>query len=240
MMIKQFAATARLAVMLLVGGLALSGCAAYDYWQAPTYALDYRERHPIVLADNQVRLEVFPRGAFGLDKRQSADVRAFARRYARETKSKLDIVVPTAAQGRSQAVQEALSSVEGIFRAAGVSRRNIVVRDQPANHSEAPLVLSFTTMVAEVPHECGQWPFDLAAGAGDESWQNEPYWDLGCAYQANLAAQVEDPLDLVRPRQETAADTVRRVNDIRQLRDGKDPSTNYRRAPSNASASGGQ
>jgi pilus assembly protein CpaD len=43
-----------------------------------------------------------------------------------------------------------------------------------------------------------------------------------------LAAQVADPIDLVRGRSEGRADIVKRMNAISKLREGKDPSTQYR------------
>jgi pilus assembly protein CpaD len=46
--------------------------------------------------------------------------------------------------------------------------------------------------------------------------------------QSTVAAQVADPLDLVRGRTEGRIDTVRRARDIQTLREGKDPSTTYR------------
>ena len=69
---------------------------------------------------------------------------------------------------------------------------------------------------------------DLASGASLETWQNRPYWNLGCAYQANLAAQVADPIDLVRARPEDRLDTARRMNAIEKLRKGQDPTTVYK------------
>ena len=67
-------------------------------------------------------------------------------------------------------------------------------------------------------------------GASDArfSASNAPYWNQGCALQSNVAAQVADPVDLVRGRQEGRIDRVRRSKDIENLRQAKDPSTQYR------------
>jgi pilus assembly protein CpaD len=43
-----------------------------------------------------------------------------------------------------------------------------------------------------------------------------------------VASQVADPVDLVRGRQETPPDTVRRTKVIDAVRQGQDPSTQYR------------
>ncbi|MGA9951425.1 MAG: CpaD family pilus assembly lipoprotein, partial [Xanthobacteraceae bacterium] len=47
----------------------------------------------------------------------------------------------------------------------------------------------------------------------------------GCASQRNLAAEVDDPADLVQPRAETAAYTMRRTTAFEKYRQGIDPST---------------
>ncbi|MFG1270758.1 CpaD family pilus assembly protein [Xanthobacter sp. DSM 14520] len=226
-----------LGLAVAFGGL-VAGCSADSYWTEPTYPLDYRQRHPIELADQRQVLEVFPRWAFGLDPRQTADVRGFAQSYRSTTKSILEVKVPTELppiQNRevvNPIVRNTLETVRKTLVASGVEHRNIVVTYYRSNGGESPLRLSFTTQVARVPHECGKWPFDLAAGAGPEGWQNEPYWNLGCGYQKNLAAQTADPVDLLRPRQETPPDLARRVGDIGMLRDGKDPSTTYQKSKS--------
>jgi pilus assembly protein CpaD len=51
---------------------------------------------------------------------------------------------------------------------------------------------------------------------------------LGCATQATFAAQVADPIDLVRARSEGRPDIAKRMGAITKLREGKDPSTEYR------------
>jgi pilus assembly protein CpaD len=83
-------------------------------------------------------------------------------------------------------------------------------------------------MEAKVTSQCGLWPRDLGVSDPGYSLSNEPSWNLGCATQANVAAQVADPIDLVRGRPEGRIDTVRRTQDIGKLREGKDPSTQWR------------
>jgi pilus assembly protein CpaD len=39
---------------------------------------------------------------------------------------------------------------------------------------------------------------------------NEPYWNLGCSMQHNLAAMADEPVDIVQPRAETPPYTARR------------------------------
>lgn len=93
--------------------------------------------------------------------------------------------------------------------------------------------LSFQRLQAKVASKCGLWPQDLGGSDPRFNYGNEPYWNFGCASQANLAAQVADPVDLARGRVETHGDTLRQVKDIQDLREGKDPSTIYRQDDQN-------
>jgi pilus assembly protein CpaD len=79
-----------------------------------------------------------------------------------------------------------------------------------------------------VASQCGTWPQDLGVGDPAFNGRNEVYWNFGCASQSNFAAQVADPVDLVRARPEGRIDTIRRTNDIGKIRDGKDPSIQWR------------
>jgi pilus assembly protein CpaD len=91
----------------------------------------------------------------------------------------------------------------------------------------ATLRLRYPKMVAETG-PCGLWPRDIGASFGSADSENWPYWNFGCAYQRNLAANVEDPADLVQPRAETPAYAARRSTVLEKYRKGEDPTTNYR------------
>ncbi|MGQ3676143.1 CpaD family pilus assembly protein [Xanthobacter sp. TB0139] len=230
-----------------VSALGLAGCKTSEPWTEPPYPTSYKERHPIELTDETTTLEVFPRWAYGLEPRQRADVTAFGQVYRRSAKSKLLINVPvpqqalaygkgpsgqSAGHAMEPAVRATLESVRKTLIRAGVERRNIMVSYYPASYSAAPLTLSYDSFGARVANECGQWPEDLATGGDPQGYWNESYWNFGCATQSNLAQQVADPVDLVRPRVSSPPDTVRAVDDIRALRTGKDPASSYNAAES--------
>ncbi|TCT07510.1 CpaD family pilus assembly protein [Aquabacter spiritensis] len=231
----------RSALALIPLGLAavLCGCAGEPLpFDGTTYPQDYRVRHPILLSQQPARLAVIPRWAYGLDPRQADDVRAFGHAFRTETMGVIQVSVPVVAGRPTPLVKTNARAVRTALVGTGIDARNIRWSEYDATGlgPQSPLNLSFAKLTATVPHPCNDWPYDLAAGAGFESFQNEPYWNLGCASQTNLALQAADPLDLVRPRVEGPADTVKRVNDIQQLRTGNDPSTDY--GPTAASASG--
>jgi pilus assembly protein CpaD len=58
---------------------------------------------------------------------------------------------------------------------------------------------------------CGLWPEDIGASWNRDFFENQPHWNFGCATQRNLASMVDNPADLVQPRGETAAYTMRRT-----------------------------
>jgi pilus assembly protein CpaD len=69
------------------------------------------------------------------------------------------------------------------------------------------------------------WPHDLGPTADREHSENLEYWNFGCAAQHNLAAQVENPADLVQPRGESPAYTPRRTTVIEKYRAGVSTAT---------------
>jgi pilus assembly protein CpaD len=57
--------------------------------------------------------------------------------------------------------------------------------------------------------------------------ENKPYYNFGCANQRNLAAMIDNPSDLVQPRPETPAYTIRRSEAFEKYRKGENTATNY-------------
>jgi len=200
---------------------------------APT---DVRERHPIVLRDAPRSLDVFIGRAGGrLDARQAEDVASFARDYARSGRGGLVAEVPTGTR-RDLATHDTLNAIRAILGRSGAA---LSVRTYPVNDPglASPIRLTFASLQAGLPHSCGQWTDDT----GVSNLANAPQWNFGCASQATLAAQVADPIDLVRARDEGRPDFSKRMGAITKLREGRDPSTQYRQeTPQINSAVGGR
>jgi pilus assembly protein CpaD len=214
--------------LLLLATLAvpLAACSADKVVQTGSvYPYDYRDRHPIVLTDRTRTLDVFARGE-SLDTRQVDDVKAFAQEYRERGNGVMNIQVP---QGNSGA-HRALDAIRKALSENGLAGRSVRVTSYRPNDPQlaAPIRLSFTQMQATVEGKCGLWPQDLGVRNAGFNLRNEPYWNFGCATQSNFAAQVADPVDLVRGRTPGAIDPIRRSNNIEKLREGNDPSTNYR------------
>lgn len=220
-----------IAAVLAIGAL-LGGCANRT---AEPDALAYgpndvRERHPIVLRDAPRSLDVFVgRSGSTLDARQAEDVASFAREFRRSGKGGLVAEVPTGDR-RDRAAHDTLNGIRAALSRGGVSPAVLSVRSYPVQDPglASPIRLTFASLQAGLPHACGQWPTDLGASDFKFSASNAPYWNLGCSSQATLAAQVADPLDLVRSRDEGRSDIVKRMGAIAKIREGQDPSTQYR------------
>jgi pilus assembly protein CpaD len=201
---------------------------------------DYRNRHPIVLAEQARHLDIFPAPEeLGLDRRTAAQVVEFGTLYRNSGQGPINALVPAEAPGALP--REAIAAVRRALAAGGavapleVSSYPVVNRDLAS-----PIRLSFVGLKAKVADPCGQWPSDLASGSTTQGWENKPYWNYGCSYQSMFAAQVADPRDLVGPRAEDPADTQMLSRGIADMRKGTDPTTDWKTKNSSISTVGTQ
>jgi pilus assembly protein CpaD len=206
--------------------LPLGACAPDRIVTGSTYPTDYQERHPIVLAHAPKALDIFVAPG-GLDPRQHGEIHEFATEYRRYGEGSLRIEVPANPGGP---IRRSVSLVRSALAEAGVPAQRMVTTTYKVVDPglAAPIRLSFQRIQAKVGSRCGLWPQDLGVSNVKFNNSNDPYWNFGCAMQSNVAAQVEDPLDLVRGRPEGRVDTARRMNNIEKLRQAQDPSTQYR------------
>jgi len=195
-----------------------------NVWRDPS---DYRDRHPIVLADKSRTLDIFVGTNAGvLDPRQRDDLRAFVLDFHRYGKGVMTAFVPVGSLNPASDTR----GLETIRAALGPKNYvPLTVQTYPVVDPSlaSPIRLSFVELEAKVPHPCGQWPKDLTGANTREAIENEQYWNFGCASQQNFAAQVADPIDIVRPQVEDKIDVVKRSNEIDKLRKGQDPATKY-------------
>jgi pilus assembly protein CpaD len=221
-------------------GAALSGCAADRVVTGSTRPLEYRQRHPMVLTEGAHKLDVFVTGQAGLDGRQRDDIRAFAAEYRRHGQGAVLAQVPAGTRNEVGA-HATMARIHDELIDAGLPAGYVAVSAYPVADPlvTAPIRLSFTRLAAKVTSPCGTWPRDLGVSDPFENVRNDTYWNFGCAMQSNVAAQVADPVDLVRPRTEGRPDPIRRGKVIEAVREGKDPSTQYRQDGSSINQSVG-
>jgi pilus assembly protein CpaD len=133
--------------------------------------------------------------------------------------------VPRGAVNGAEA-QRTLDEVRHVLSASGV-RGPIQISSYPIADPRlaSPLHLSYERLSAKVASRCGDWPDDLNSGATTHGWNNRSYYNLGCATTQTLAAQIDDPRDVLRPRAEDPSDVQLRTRAIGALRQGLDPAT---------------
>jgi pilus assembly protein CpaD len=217
--------------MLVVGTAAaiLAGCyTASEAVHVESIPYDYRQRHPIVIKEAPRSVELFIGNRRGnLTGTQRADVLAFAQNWRREATGGVIIDVPSGTPNGRSAVS-ALQEVRSILASAGVPPEAVTTRPNTVTDPRklATMRLHYPKVTADAG-PCGLWPYDLGPTYHPEHYENREYYNLGCAYQRNLAAMVENPSDLVQPRSETPAYTGRRTTVLEKYRKGEGPATVY-------------
>jgi pilus assembly protein CpaD len=224
---KRHGATALRALAVVGLATSLAGCYTQHVTQQAAYPDDYHERHPITLKERQHTVEVFVgRNRGGLTPSQRADVLSFAQFWRREATSGIIVDVPHS-RSIERAAADSMRDVKSILAAAGVPRNAIYVRTyKAAGPTLASIKLNYAKIAAEAG-PCGLWPHDLGTSLDRAYTENQPYWNLGCASQRNLAAMVANPEDLVQPRGEAPAYAPRRSVAIDHYRKGENPSATY-------------
>lgn len=226
---------ARLACLAAIGPL--FGCGVNRTLPPRAVASDYRDRHPVVLADAATSIDVFP--SHSLDYATTGRIRDFVTRYRRFGHGQIALLAPTGARDQ-QAVRSGVDAVKRILAENGVAG-SVFVATYPVSDPDlaAPVRLTFRGVRAKVAGRCGEWPADLASASSLEGWENTSYWNFGCASQTTFAAQIDDPRDLAAPRGESPADIESRMRAIGKVRKGADPGTQWSVKGSNISSVGG-
>jgi len=215
-------------LLTIVGCAALLAGCMTDKAAIPEAPRDLRQRHPIAIREGVHTVELFigtKRGELTLDQR--ADVIGFAHAWRREAAGGILIDLP-AGTSNEVAAASAAQEVRSLMTSMGVPPQDIEVRPyRPEDpRTLATLRLNYPRLVASAG-PCGLWPHDLGPNSDREHSENMQYWNFGCASQHNLAAQVENPADLVQPRAESAAYTPRRTTVLEKYRAGTDTTTIY-------------
>ena len=216
------------AAALATAAALLAGCNQHTTATAERpYPADYRERHPITLREGDRTVEIFVgRNRGGLTPAQRADVLSFAQQWRHEGTSGVIIDTPQAGAS-ARAAADSMREVHSILAASGVPAKAVYVRGyRPGPAALASIKLRYSKLMAEAG-PCGVWPKDLGPSADGDDFSNNPYWNLGCATQRNLASMVANPADLVQPRGESPAYEPRRSVAIDKYRTGTSPAGAY-------------
>lgn len=214
----RFSTLALMAPALILMAAAVSGCAdSRDRMTTSAINDDYRQRHPIVLTEKEHNIDI-PVAASDrhLTTGMRDTIRGFVQNYRTHASGTVEILSPRESVNAS-AASALRRQIRRELVANGIPSARIVDTYYPAGGPDdaAPIRLRFTATTAAT-NACGQWPDDLS----DNAFDNQNYYNFGCATQQNLAAQVASPTDLISPRATTPIDTDQRSKIIDNYRNG--------------------
>jgi pilus assembly protein CpaD len=177
---------------------ALGACASVPEPEGPPVS-SAADRHRIEVTETAERMEIpVAAGDEALSAGARASLRAFAGNYLRYGHGALVLSAPSGAANADAASVVAHEARMALVD-SGVSYAAVAGSSYDASGADcAPL-----------------WEQDL----GHQS-NNQPWDSFGCATQANLAAMVEDPADLLRPRASDPRDSGRRDTVMEAYREG--------------------
>jgi len=136
----------------------------------------------------------------GLSANQQAAIDDLARRYMASGVGSVRIEGPA---GEDPAAARQTWAVRSALQSAGLPAERIVVASYAAPDPRAPILAGFETVRAAIPN-CAAEPRDMGG-----RFSNASSMGLGCAVNANLAAQIADPRDIVGHRPISPPDSGR-------------------------------
>jgi pilus assembly protein CpaD len=196
---------------------------------ATSYSDDYRLRHPIAIQEADRSIVVFVGQARGgLTAPQRSDVLGLAQLWLSEGTGAINVDVPVDTPN-ARAAAETFREIQATLTAAGVPPRGILMRKyRPEDPRHLPAIRLNYPKISAVAGPCGVWPEDIGPSIKNRSYfENKQYYNFGCANQRNLAAMIDNPSDLVQPRAETPAYTLRRTTSFEKYRKGTTSATIY-------------
>ncbi len=231
-MIAESRGVAALAIRAaIVAGCALVICGCNtDQPQiaaVPDVPTDYRLRHPITISEADHSLEIFVGSNRGeLSATQRAELLEFAQTWKREATGGVLVNLPQGT-GNERAAAEAVPAIRSILVASGVPPEGIVVRGHHSPGGRLATIHITYPKISAQAGPCGLWPQDIGPSLNRGYFENQPPWNFGCTTQRNLAAMVDNPADLVQPRGETPAYTMRRNTVMEKYKQGTSTATQY-------------
>lgn len=203
---------------------------------SPSVPTDYRLRHPITITEKDRTFQLFIGANRGsLTPPQRAELLAFAQSWKDAATGGVIIDLPVGSSNERSAA-DALREIELILAVTGVPRQSMAVRNYRVSARTLATVRISYPRIAAQAGPCGLWPKDIGPSFNRDYFENQPSWNFGCATQRNLAAMIADPADLVQPRAETPAYTMRRTTVLEKYRLGQSAST----TPANTTPTSGK
>ena len=223
---RGIAALAIRAAFVAVSALLTCGCnTTQQVAGVPEVPTDYRMRHPISIREADRTLQIFVgSNRSELTPSQRAELLAFAQTWRRESTGGVVVDLPVGGSNQ-RAAADVLREIQSIIVASGVPPQGVIVRNYRAGERTLGTIRVTYPRIAAQAGPCGIWPEDIGPTFNRDYFENQPMYNLGCSSQRNLAAMVDNPADLVQPRSETPAYTMRRTTVVEKYRQGVSPAT---------------
>lgn len=195
-------------ILAIAVAASLAGCANLRRDSITVGAIpdDYRTTHPIVIAEKNEKIDL-PVGAGdrGMTGFQRDTLLGFLDGYDKSAAPSLTIAVPVGSANEIAATAAGRDFAR-LAVASGINRNRIVMTTYQSASAEAsaPIRVAYISTKAQTD-KCGRWPEDML-----QSSENKHYADFGCSSQNNLAAQMDNPADLLGPRKQSPIDAERR------------------------------
>lgn len=221
---RQTCRAARLAVAV---ALALATAACNQQGQALTDGLPpdgYRSAYPIAVTEAPQTLDIpVGTGTAGLSSDLKAVIADFGADASRNATGPVVVMTPVGSVNQAAADYVA-RQIRTVLRQSGVAPTYL--RNQTYAVADpripAPIRLGFTRIKAVSP-PCGRWTSDIMP----DGQKGTDGAEFGCATQANLAAMVDNPNDLLMPRAETPVRGWQRWEMLQKAAKGSNPSAAY-------------
>ena len=188
-------AASRMSVVLFIAmSSTLAACSNGELALDDTYVpTNHYERYPIEVTRGPVKMEISSQ--YGtLQSAQINMISGFTRSARNSGSSRITIQRPSGGGASGKVARETYQ----LLVRSGISPSVIVQKTYPGP-SKGPVQISYLRSVA-VTKECGDWSSDLT-----NTSSNEPYLNLGCSMQHNIAAMVVNPDNFVVPEPTTPA-----------------------------------
>ncbi len=192
----------------------LGGCAA----SMPTM-MPYEKQHMVTVAETVERMELYVRPeGLDLSARDRAAMQNFVGLYGAEGSGGFYLNVPSNTAG-APGMRQAQAEIQNILIGSGLAGAPLQTGQYPvAQTAPAPLVLSFRRL-ATVPMQCS------ASQNLNRTSNNQAYPNFGCSHQANFAAMIGDPRQLLDPYAAAAPNAARRTNGFDKYVNGENPAS---------------
>jgi len=190
--------------------LAVSGCTTYQPSYEPTVL-----RNKITVTESVERLELYAgQDGLRLSARDESAVAAFLSQYASSGQGPLYVNIPSSG-ANSPGAQQAHSILQSHLGRMGLGGANMQTGQyKVAEGALAPIVVSYRRLTT-APINCSQ-------GASlTHTSNNQAYGNFGCAQTANLAALIDNPMQLLAPYGFDNAYATRRMTIIDKYNAGE-------------------